>query len=77
MACSYNTQNMIRLSSRLLAISLSLVGFAFSAGCAKTKSASRSTNKSDLTYLEKHFEDQTPSFVAPGSLDSVVLIHDD
>ena len=77
MACSYNTQSLIRLSSRLLAISLSLAGFVFSVGCAKTKSASRPTNKSDLTYLEKHFEDQTPSFVTPGSLDSVVLIHDD
>lgn len=77
MARRYNTRNMIRFSFRPMAVSLALVGFALSAGCAKSKLASQPINKSDLSYLEKHFEDQTPSFVTPGSLDSVVLIHDE
>lgn len=31
----------------------------------------------NFSHLKKQFEDQTPAFVTEGSLDSVVLIHDD
>ncbi|MFT4515625.1 MAG: hypothetical protein ACI89X_004566 [Planctomycetota bacterium] len=80
MAYRYNVAHMIRLSVRSIGAVL-VVGCVVGGGCATPEPAPKrapdSAVKPDLSYLQKQFEDQTPQFVAPGSLDSVVLIHDD
>mgnify|MGYP003629998127 FL=1 len=80
MACRYNVEHMIRLSVGSIA-ALLVAGCSLLGGCATPEVRPEPTPavraKPDLSYLQKQFEDQTPPFVAVGSLDSVVLIHDD
>ncbi|MGK0153675.1 MAG: hypothetical protein ACI9SE_000622 [Neolewinella sp.] len=80
MASRYNVEHMIRLSVRSIATVL-VAGCVLGGGCTtpepEPQPAPDSAAKPALSYLQKQFEDQTPPFVASGSLDSVVLIHDD
>jgi hypothetical protein len=78
MAFRYDVERMIRLSVRPIVAGL-VAGSVLSGGCRTPqptpKPGSDSAGKPDLNYPQKKFEDQTPPFVAVGSLDSVVLIH--
>lgn len=78
MAFRYDAERMIRLSVRPIVAGL-VAGPVLSGGCRTPqptpKAGSDSAGKPDLSYPQKQFEDQTPPFVAVGSLDSVVLIH--
>lgn len=75
MACRYNVQRMIRLSARWIA---SILAATVASGCTgPALPPPRPVPKPELPYLKREFEDQTPDFVSEGSLDSVVLIHDD
>lgn len=80
MACSYNVAHMFRLSAGRTAVLLLVVLMAIGGGCATSELTSDAGEEpltgQDFRHLKKNFRDQTPPFVTPGSLDSVVLIHD-
>ena len=86
MDCCYNVLVMIRLSLRLIRSMLLAVWCVLGFGCMSAEQSKpatpadrgdRTDRRDDFSFLQNHFEDQTPEFVASGSLDSVVLIHDD